>query len=243
MPANTRRAVALSFVLGSLFVAGAALPHLRFPTVRAERFIELRLAEEPVRVAYRVGFGASLADEVRKAADVDGDFQVSVAEGNAALDARTQAFLSAIRICTGRTLEDLVCRRPSLSDVERVEAEGWEPGPTRHLHFSWTLRVRENAADIGALSVEDAYEVAGVEVSDVQIERPSHGPLVRAGDGALGSGVTERFNWVERLRAPGPRVVVAAWAPPRRRAGFIAASLVLAAVALGAWLLARRSRN
>ena len=240
MPA--RRAAAAS-LLAALLSTGAPRAHLRFPTVKAERWIELRLGEEPIRVGYRLGFGATLATELRKAADRDGDFQVSAAECNAALDARTAALLAALSVCTGRTLDDLRCRRLTTRDIERVESEGWAPGQSGHLHFIWTFRLAERANEIGAFRLEDAYDVPGIEISDVQIDRPLHTPLARAGDGALSAGVTERFNWIERQREPGPRVVVAAWAPPLRRfsSGLMAAAaLVLAAAA--AWLLSRRSR-
>lgn len=238
-----RRWAALALGLCALSVTRAGDSHLRFPTVKAERWIELRLGEDPIRIGYRVGFGAALATELRRAADRDGDFQVSAAEGNAALDARSSALLAALSICTGRSLETVRCRRLAPRDIERVEAEGWTPGPSGHLHFAWTLRLTERASAIGALRLEDGYDVPGVEMTDVSIDRPAHVPLGRAGDGGRAAGVAERFNWVERLREPGPRVVVAEWAPPARSRAAGAAALVALAVALGlgtAWLLRRR---
>lgn len=238
-----RRAAALALGACAALVAREGDSHLRFPTVKAERWIELRLAEEPIRIGYRVGFGAGLASELRKSADRDGDFQVSAAEGNAALDARTTALLGALSVCTGPTLDHVSCRRLGPRDVERVEAEGWTPGPNGHLHFSWTLRLRERAREIGAIRLEDAYDVPGVEISDVQIDPPPHAPLARAGDAAMAAGVAERFNWVERLREPGPRVVVAAWTPPksRGRALWLAAACV-AIAGLVVWVFWRRGK-
>jgi len=206
----------LALLVGLLLASWApsAPAHLRFPTVKAERFIELRLVERPIRIGYRVGFGASLASEQRRLADRDSDFSVSASEGNAALDARTEALLQKLRVCTGRSLEELRCRSLERRDIERVEAEGWTPEPPGHLHFAWTFRLAETAPEIGALRVEDAYEVDGVEITDVQIQPPGHTPLLRAGDALLPAGVAERFSWVEARREPGPRGIVATWAPP-----------------------------
>ncbi len=212
--------------------------------MQAERWLELRLGEQPIRIGYRVGFGAQLATEVRKAADRDGDLQISAAEGNAALDARSAELVRSLSVCVGRTLETVRCRPLAARDIERVEAEGWVPGQSGHLHFSWTFRLDQLATEVGAVRVEDHYEVPGVEITDVLIEPPTHTRLSRAGDGRRTEGVAQSFNWIERLRAPGPRTVVAAWAPPRSRS---LASLVVGAllvlVPVGAWLVHRGRRR
>ncbi len=81
----------------------------------------------------------------------------------------------------------------------------------------------------------------GIEISDVQIDRPTHSPFTRAGDAAVPAGVAERFNWVERLREPGPRVVVAAWTPPKSRGRALGLAALLVVVSgLIAWLFWRR---
>lgn len=240
-----QRLVALAALVIALSVAAVVPAHLRFPTVKAERWIELRLGEEPIRIGYRIGFGARLAGEQRRAADRDGDFEVSASEGNAALDARTKDLLRALTVCTGRSLREVVCRKLELREVERVEAEGWKPGPNEHLHFAWTLKLRDRARDVGAIRVEDAYEVEGVEVSDVAIDPPAHTSLELAGEGGRAKGVASRFSWLEARRPPGPRVVVAQWAAPPRssRAGLGVALGVAAALVLG-WLgLSRRRRS
>ena len=172
-----RRAAAGGLCMTAVAVAPPGDAHLRFPAVKAERWIELRLAEEPIRIGYRIGFGAALAAEVRKRADRDGDFEISAAEGNAALDARSAELLASLSVCTGAVLEEVSCRRLSLRDIERVEAEGWAPEDSGHLHFSWTLRLGERATEIGALRFEDDYSVSGVEISDGQIARPAHAPV------------------------------------------------------------------
>ena len=239
-----RRAAAGGLCMSAVAVAPPGDAHLRFPAVKAERWLELRLAEEPIRIGYRIGFGAALAAEVRKRADRDGDFEISAAEGNAALDARSAELLASLSVCTGAVLEEVSCRRLSLRDIERVEAEGWAPEDSGHLHFSWTIRLGERATEIGALRFEDDYSVSGVEISDVQIDRPAHTPLLRAGDAGRAEGVAASFNWIERLREPGPRVVIAAWAPPRARPFGVLLVLVLALLAtFAAWTARRRSRR
>lgn len=240
----TPRGAALGLSLALVALAPGGRAHLRFPTVKAERWIELRLGEQPMRLGYRIGLGEVLAAEARKAADLDGDHQISAAEGNAALDARSAELVRSLSVCTGRTLADVRCRALTARDIERVEAEGWVPGQNGHLHFSWTFRLAEQATEVGALRLEDRYDVPGVEITDVLIDPPAHSPLSRAGDGRRSHGVALSFNWIERLREPGPRAVVAVWAPPRSRAR---ASLVIGAlmvlVPIVAWLAHRRRRR
>lgn len=244
MRGRLRRAAAGGLFAAAASVAAPAHAHLRFPEVTAERWIELRLAEDPIRIGYRIGFGALLAADVRKAADRNGDFEISAAEGNAALDARSAELLASLSVCTGVELEKVTCRRLSPRDIERVEAEGWVPEESGHLHFSWTFRLAERATQIGAIRVEDDYAVSGVEISDVQIGRPLHAALSRAGDAQRAGGVSETFNWVERLREPGPRVVVAAWAPPRARPlGSLLIAAVVVLATLVAWTTHRRGRR
>lgn len=231
--------------IGALLFAPDTAAHLRFPKVKAERWIELRVSEDPIRIGYRVGFGATLAAEQRRAADRDGDFEVSAAEGNAALDARSSEVLSALSVCTGRTLNDVGCRKLERREIERVEAEGWVPGPSGHLHFTWTFRLRERAKDIGALRFEDAYEVPNVEITDVEILPPRHAALTLAGEEGRTTGVSSRFTWIEARRQPGPRVVIASWPPPARttwgRVVFVAAAVLV--LGLG-WLgLSRFERS
>jgi hypothetical protein len=208
--------------------------------MRGERWIEVRLAEEPIRIAYRVGFGAELAARERKSADADGDGEVSAAEGNAALDARTDALLGALRVCTGRSADALDCRALVRRDVERVEAEGWIPGPTGHLHFSWTLALRDAKSDLGAIRIEDGWQVDGIEVTDVGFDGASD--LTAAGEGESPAGVAARFTWIESRRAPGPRTFSAAWPPPPERPWLVllaAGLLMIGGAAI--WLLGRRS--
>jgi hypothetical protein len=218
-----------------------AAAHLRFPTVRAERWIELRLDESPIRIGYRVGFGTELAKAARRAADRDSDGEVSVVEGNAALDDKTAELLSRVRVCVGRTLSEVECRPLSRRDVEQVEAEGWVPGPSGHLHFAWTLRLASDAADLGALRFEDAWEVAGVEITDVRIKPPRGAALTRAGEGDEPNDVASGFTWIEARRGAGPRVVAAAW-PPQAHPSWPLLGLALASTLIGivAWLRARR---
>ncbi len=233
----------LGLAIAALLVGAPATAHLRFPKLKGERSIEIALNEDPIRIRYRIGLGASLADAERGHADRDDQFGVSAAEGNAALDEHTDALLGALTVCTGRTLDAVACRKLRRRDVERVEAQGWVPGPARHLHFAWTLRLRERAGDIGALRLEDDYQPPGLEITDVSIVPPRGVELTRAGDGALGStGVTAAFSWIEARRSPGPRVIVAAWPPPPadRRALLLLA--LAAAGALLAIVLLRRHR-
>ena len=225
-------------------VAPAAVAHLRYPKLQAERWIELRLDDDPIRVGYRVGFGAKLAGELREEADANGDGEVSAAEANAAFDARTKVLLKKVRICLGDTLEAMDCRELTEEDIESREAQGWVPGPKGHLHFAWKLLPRARAADIGAIRLEDSYDVPGVDISDVSIEAPKHAPLVSAGSDER-DGVSSKFTWLEARRAPGPRIVHATWQPPRRR-GWIpwaAASLLVLGGAIGGWWLGARKRG
>ncbi len=225
--------------LAILAIASVASAHLVFPDVRGERIIELHLDRDPIRIDYRVGLGLDAAVRVRRAADRNGDFEISAAEGNAALDARTAALLADLTICTGRTLADVSCRHPARKDVERVEAQGWVPGPAGDIHFLWTLDVRASARSIGAIRLEDASSQPGVEITEVRITPPAGLPLLVAGDKAA-HGVVRRFTWIEKSRPPGPRVIVAAWPPPSRRALWLVTGLVLAAAALLAFGRVRR---
>ncbi len=219
-----------------------ALPasaHLRFPAMKAERFVELRLGEEPIRVGYRVGLGVTRAAAERTLADTDHDGSVSASEGNTALDRHTDELLAALEVCTGPNLEKLSCKKLDRRSVERVAAEGWLPDESGHLHFIWTLRLSEAARQIGAIRVADSYDSFGgvVEMTDVEIQAPSHTPLTLAGEGGRSAGLATHFVWLEARRAPGPRVIVAAWAPPstswRKLAVFAAVAVALGALALG----------
>ncbi len=226
--------------LGLLWAAGAAA-HLLFPSLKGERFIVVRLDEDPIRIEYRLGRGMDLARPIRRAADTDGDFEVSAAEGNAALDARSKVLLAHLKVCTGRTLADLRCGHLAVRDIERVEADGWTPGATGHLVFSWTLRLHQSAARIGALRLEDTYAAPGVQISQVTIHPPVGKRLLVAGDGRA-KGVTAQFGWTESNRPPGPRVVVAEWPPPPRSTGSLVMLGLGALIALGLWGVWRRRR-
>jgi hypothetical protein len=214
------------------------------PTVKAERTVEIRLDEEPIRIAYRISFGATLAAEERKAADRDADSAISASEGNSRLDQRTDELLAALEICTGTTLETLVCKKLGRREVERVEAEGWEPDASGHLHLSWTLALPQRAKEIGAIRVDDAWEVPGVEVSDVAILPPKHAVLELAGEAGRSSGVASHISWIEQRRQPGVRSVVAVWPAPRpssrRKIALIVAIAALLAAG-GFWASRRRS--
>jgi len=182
-----------------------------------------------------------LARPIRRAADTNGDFDVSAGEGNAALDARSKAFLAHLRVCMGRTLKALHCGHLAPRDVQRVEADGWTPGATGHLVFSWTLKLHQRADQIGALRLEDSYAASGVEITEVRIRSPRDKRLLVAGDGRA-TGVSTEFGWTEQSRPPGPRVVVAEWPPPRRTRGLVPLGLVIALV-LGLWAVWGRLRR
>jgi hypothetical protein len=204
--------------------------HLQLPTVRGERTVDLALNEDPIRLRYRLGLGAELAAKERQSADRDGDGRVSAVEGTAALDARTEALLDAIRVCAGLDLAHLSCTTLARRDVEALEVEGWTPDPTGHLLFAWTLTLRQRASEIGALRLEDSYEVPGIELSEFRFARPAHGSLTLAGEADHASGVAASVTFVEARREPGPRVVVAQWQPPAPRPlGIVAAIAALAA--------------
>ena len=182
-----------------------------------------------------------LARPIRRAADTNGDFDVSAGEGNAALDARSTALIAHLRVCTGRTLKALSCSHLALRDIERVEADGWTPGATGHLVFSWTLKLDRSADQIGALRLEDSYAAPGVQNTEVQIHAPAGKRLQRAGDERT-PGVSTQFGWTEKSRPSGPRVVVAEWPPPRRTGGLVPLGLVTALV-LGLWVVWGRLRR
>lgn len=183
-----------------------------------------------------------LSRPIRRAADTNGDFEVSAAEGNAALDARSKVLLAHLKICTGRTLADLHCGHLAVRDIERVEADGWTPGPTGHLVFYWTLRLHQSADQIGALRIEDTYAAPGIEISEATIDPPAGKRLLVAGDGRT-KGVTAQFGWTEANRPPGPRVVVAEWPPPPRRTGSLVMLGLAALIALGLWGVWSRRRR
>jgi hypothetical protein len=230
-----------ALAVAAVVAASSASAHMRFPTVRAERWIELRLEESPIGIGYRIGFGAELAKEQRKLADLDRDGEVSASEGNAALDRKTADLLAHLRICTGRSAQELECATLERRAVEQVEVDGWVPDAAGHLHFAWTLRLPADAARLGALRVEDDWQLAGVEITDVRIVPPSHAPLTAAGEGPSPSGVASGFTWIEARRGTGPRVVAAAW-PAKPRPSGVLIGLALASLAIGVvvWLRSRR---
>lgn len=217
--------------------------HLRFPTVKAERLLSLRLNEDPIRIGYRIGLGTERAAEQRKLADGNHDSHVDTLEGNAALDRHTDVLLGALEVCTGPRLDALVCKRLERRNVELVAAEGWTPDDdAAHLHFVWTLRLDQRATDIGAISVSDSYDEGfGVEMTDVEIESPTHTKLSLAGELGRTTGLATRFSWIEARRAPGPRVAIAAWPPPSSSTRRVVV-ILLAGTAFGAlaWWWSRR---
>jgi hypothetical protein len=227
----------------SLALATTSAAHLRFPTVKAERHVRLRLAEDPIRIDYRIGLGTERAIEVRKLADANRDGKVDTLEGNAALDARTDALLQQLEVCTGANLETVECKRLEKRNVELVAAEGWAPeDDAEHLHLMWTFRLDRRATDIGAIRVSDGYDGDfGVELTDVEIDAPAHAKLSLAGEGGRTAGLAARFSWVEARRAPGPRIVVAAWpAPASSRRRFVVIALAGTAFGALAWWWSRR---
>jgi len=239
---------ALPFAVGAaLTITGSALAHGGLSSAKAERSLEILLGEDAIRIGYRIGYSGALAAEQRRLADRNGDFEVGATEGTTELDARTAALLNALTVCTGPTLERLDCRKLRGTEVERVAADGWVPGPSPHLHLEWTLELPESTKSAGALRIEDAYDVAGVEISDVRIDAGPGLALTRAGDGSASgtSGVSRQFAWPEARRAPGPRVTVVEWAtPPQSAALIIGLSLVaVLALFLAIWLLRRPARS
>lgn len=227
--------------LAILAIASVASAHLVFPDVRGERIIEIHLERDPIQIDYRIGLGMDAAVPVRRAADTNRDFEISAVEGNAALDARTAKLLADLTVCTGRTLDAVSCRHLARTDVERVDAQGWVPGPAGDIHFLWTLDLHASARDIGALRVEDASSQPGVEITEVRITPPAGKPLLVAGVRDAHS-VARRFTWIEKSRPPGPRVIVAAWAPPPRRVLWLLLGVVLAGAAILGFRRLRKAR-
>lgn len=201
----------------------------------------LRLDEKPIRIEYRVGRGIELSTPIRRAADTNGDFDVSTAEGNAALDARSRVLLAHLRVCTGRTLKQLHCGHLGQQDIERVEADGWVPGATGHLVFSWVLKLHQSVDQIGAVRLEDSYAAPGIEITNVRIRPPPGKKLLRAGDGRT-TGVHTQFGWTASNRPSGPRIVVAEWPPPSRKAQRVVLLGLVALLAWGLWAVWRRRR-
>lgn len=192
---------------------------------------------------YRLGFGVDRANTERKLADRDGDFQVSTLEANARLDRRTAELVAATSVCVGRTRDALSCRPLKPSEVVRVEAEGWSPGPTGHLHITWRLELTERPARLGAFELQDGYSVEGVDVTDVTITPPAGVTPLAAGDpaGKLGAA-TLRWTWVEANRPAGPRRVLVTWPPPREALDRLllgVAALAIAGLLFGLWLRRR----
>jgi hypothetical protein len=241
-----KRAALPFAVSAALAVTGSALAHGGVPNAKAERSLDVVLREDGIRIAYRIGYGERLAAEQRRLADRNADFEVAVTEGTTELDARTAALLHGLNVCTGPTLERVECRKLQGTDVERVAAEGWVPGPSPHLHFEWTLKLPESTKSVGALRIEDAYEVAGVQVSDVRIDAAPGLALTRAGDGSAETkAVSRQFAWSEARRAPGPRVTIVEWQTPPQSAALIAGASLVAVLGLilAIWLLRRPARR
>lgn len=215
--------------------------HLRFPKLQGERRIVLDLSGPSAVLQYRTGFGTARADAERKRADRDGDIVVGALESNAAMDEKTAALLRSVSICSGSDRDTLSCKRLDKRDILRMESEGWVPGPTRHLHVTWTFDLRIAPASVGALVVEDDYQVAGLEITDVSIKAPGHAPLTEAGDADKPGGVTTEFTWIESARAKGPRRIVAVWpGPPASNRVGLFIGIAAAAVVAALWFWPRR---
>jgi hypothetical protein len=191
-----------------------AAAHLKFPELPGERAIEIDLQQRPIRIGYRLSFGPELAERERGRADRDANGELSALEGNARLDERTRGLIEKLRVCVGPTLENLACHPVFARQVERVEAQGWDPNAARDLHLSFSLKLDESIEDIGALRFEDATTDNQFAITDVRIVAPEAQPLIVAADGQSPSGVATDFNWNEARRPLGPRVVVIAWRPP-----------------------------
>jgi hypothetical protein len=209
-----RRARIWAALAGLGFIANRSDAHLKFPEFTAERAVELHLEERPIRIDYRLSFGPALAADERRKADRDRDGRLSSIEEKERLDQRTRELGAGLRVCLGRSLDELECRPLAPSQIERIEASGWRAEGPGDFHVAWTLRLDRSAADIGALRFEDAFEVEGVAITDVRITPPEGRPLLLAADARSPSGVAKEFTWIEKTRPPGPRVVLVAWAPP-----------------------------
>jgi hypothetical protein len=235
---------------GAIFAAAAILAssgvaaHLRFPKSKGERTVVLDLSGASAQLQYRIGFGTAMADAERKRADRDGDVVVGALESNAAMDEKTAALLRSVSICTGNQRDALTCRRLDKRDMMRMESEGWVPGPTRHLHITWTFDLRVAPTSIGAVIVEDDAQVPGLEITDVTIKAPIHAALTEAGDADKPGGITTQFTWIESARARGPRRIVAVWpvAPASSRVGLFV-GIAAAAIAAALWFWPRRSKG
>jgi hypothetical protein len=231
-------------LVGIFAWAAPSRAHLQFPALKAERSLELYLSEAPIRLGYRVAFGAELAAAERRKADRDRDGVVSAGEGNAALDARSAELLGALRVCGGLALDAVECRELTPKQIERVEAEGWTPGPTADLHFAWLLNLGDGAESLGALRIEDAWKPPGVEITVVRIEPPKERALTAAGEGNLPTGVARELTFIEARRGAGPYVVSAAWpAPQRKWVSGAAFALLMALGALLYWQTRRERRS
>jgi hypothetical protein len=225
-----------------LVVSAPALAHLRFPALKAERALELRLDEAPIRLRYALAFGPERANAERLKADIDRDLVVSAAEGSAALDARSAELLRTLRVCKGDRLDALECSELSARQIELVAAEGWNAGPAGDLHFGWTFNLGESVESIGALRVEDAFELPGVEITEVRIEPPRGRALAAAGEGSAPQGVTRRLSWIEARRGSGPRILSAVWPPPSRHWVTLAIAAAVVALAAALYWQTRRER-
>jgi LPXTG-motif cell wall-anchored protein len=166
---------------------------------------------------------------------------VSTAEGNAALDARSGELLQQLEVCTGDSIDDLACRKLDRRQIELVEAQGWIPDASGHLHFAWTLRLDVATSQIGAIRLVDSYEVGGIEMTDVEIVPPDDLELLAAGGEDRPGGVSRSFTWAEARRPPGPRVVTASWPPPEMPWLAIAGAALLL-LALGLLVRFRKRR-
>ncbi len=227
-------------MLPAVFEVSSVAGHLRNPAVRGERRIELRLDESPMALVYRVGFGAEVASQIRRRADSNGDGAVSAAEGNAFLDGWTRALQTELELCAGVEPSDTACSRPAASAIASAVAEGWTPAGPGHLHFEWKVRWDATALEVGAVRVKEAWEPGGIQITDVSIAAPLHSALRSAGvdDHA---GVSTELTFIESRRAPGPRVLHAAWGPPAS-SWWQRAALVLGIAGAGA-LIALRVRR
>jgi len=237
------RAAARRALAAVLVASTPALAHLRFPAFKAERALELRLDEAPIRLRYALAFGPELANAERRKADADGDLAVSAAEGSAALDTRSGELLRTLRICKGDRLEALECSELSARQIELVAAEGWNAGSAADLHFSWTFNLGESGENIGAIRIEDAFEPAGIEITEARIEPPKARALLAAGEGGAPQGVTRRLSWIEARRGGGPRVLSAAWPAPSRRWVTLAVAAAVIALAGALYWQTRRERT
>jgi len=230
---RVRRVVALVVVTASAVPVSAHLGHV---VLRAERYLKIDARADAVRVVVSLTLGPAETERVMRAADTDGDAEV------------TQTEADAYMAQWGEGLQDEL---PVWIDGERVRPPWGQPfldpiGPVVRAAGAVEM-VARIPLDGGehTIRVDDRMQVERYDRTDV-VFRAEEAELVVAGRGEAPEGLEERFFFGHNADAPSTLSAVVrlpGWSDEERYGAIGAAFGALLLVVLS-WLgLRRRERR